>query len=58
MKFRWRQPNGQIVALEGENATASLNNIGTPLSWDDCLNTVDVKKPSGTIIKMKLEGAA
>lgn len=58
MKFRWRQPNGRIISLEGENATQSLQKIGTPLSWDDCLNTVDVKKPSGTIIKMKLEGAA
>lgn len=57
MKFRWRQPDGRIVALEGESANASLQKIGTPLSWDDCLNTVDVRKPSGTIIKMVLVGA-
>jgi hypothetical protein len=57
MKFRWRKPDGKIIALEGETANASLQKIGTPLSWDDCLNTVDVRKPSGTIIKMVLVGA-
>ena len=56
MKFLFRRANGQIESLSGETANHALNQIGTVLSWDGDLNTVDVRLPSGTVERIVMNG--
>ncbi len=56
MKFLFRRETGKIESYIGESANHALNQIGTPLSWDGDLNTVDVKLPSGRVEKIVLTG--
>lgn len=54
--FIWRKPNGQIEYIKSNSADESLNKFGIRLSWDDCMNSVDVKTPSGKVQKFVLTG--
>lgn len=55
-KFQFRRENGQINSFEGETANQSLNKLGTVLSWDGDMNTVDVRLPSGRTEKIVFVG--
>lgn len=55
-KFQFRRENGQINSFEGESANHSLNKLGTVLSWDGDMNTVDVRLPSGRTEKIVFVG--
>lgn len=55
--FIWRKPNGMIDHVQANSADDSLNKFGQRLSWDDCMNTVDVRTPSGRIEKYTLTGS-
>jgi len=55
-KFMFRREDGTIASFDGESADASLRKLGTVLSWDADLNTVDVRLPSGRIENVTMVG--
>lgn len=54
--FLFRRESGKINSFRGESTNHSLNQLGTVLSWDGDMNTVDVRLPSGRIEKLVFTG--